>query len=130
MEFGRERYLKQLLEREHNGLIKVITGMRRSGKSFLMNELFYRALIKKGVSDGQIIRFAFDMDEDIDLLEDYFPDEPTHTRYRTILSAAGRSSVVGRLHGHIEWFPQTSESGCLCDGIQFPVFIFGYCYRI
>ena len=77
MEFGRERYLKQLLEREHNGLIKVITGMRRSGKSFLMNELFYRALIKKGVSDGQIIRFAFDMDEDIDLLEDYFPDEPT-----------------------------------------------------
>ena len=47
MEFGRERYLKQLLEREHNGLIKVITGMRRSGKSFLMNELFYRALIKK-----------------------------------------------------------------------------------
>ena len=77
MEFGRERYLKQLLEREHNGLIKVITGIRRSGKSFLMNELFYRALIKKGVSDGQIIRFAFDMDEDIDLLADYFPDEPT-----------------------------------------------------
>ena len=77
MEFGRERYLKQLLEREHNGLIKVITGMRRSGKSFLMNELFYRALIKKGVSDGQIIRFAFDMDEDIDLLADYFPAERT-----------------------------------------------------
>jgi AAA+ ATPase superfamily predicted ATPase len=40
MEFGRERYLKLLLEREHNGLIKVITGMRRNGKSFLMNELF------------------------------------------------------------------------------------------
>ena len=77
MEFGRERYLKQLLEREHNGLIKVITGMRRSGKSFLMNELFYRILIRKGISEGQIIRFAFDMDEDIDLLEPYFPDEPT-----------------------------------------------------
>lgn len=40
MEFGRERYLKQLLEREHNGLIKVITGMRRSGKSFLMDIAF------------------------------------------------------------------------------------------
>ena len=45
MEFDREKYVKQLLEREHNGLIKVITGMRRSGKSFLMNELLYRALI-------------------------------------------------------------------------------------
>ena len=77
MEFGRERYLKQLLEREHNGLIKVITGMRRSGKSFLINELFYRVLIRKGVSEKQIIRFAFDMDEDIDLLESYYPDEPT-----------------------------------------------------
>ena len=77
MEFGREKYVKQLLDREHNGLIKVITGMRRSGKSFLMNELFYRVLIEKGISAGQIIRFAFDMDEDIDLLEAYFPDEPT-----------------------------------------------------
>ena len=77
MEFGRERYLKQLLEQEHNGLIKVITGMRRSGKSFLMNELFYRVLIRKGVSEKQIIRFAFDIDEDIDLLESYFPNEPT-----------------------------------------------------
>ena len=77
MEFGRERYLKQLLEREHNGLIKVITGMRRSGKSFLINELFYRVLIQKGVAERQIIRFAFDMDEDIALLESYYPDEPT-----------------------------------------------------
>ena len=51
--------------------------MRRSGKSFLMNELFYRILIRRGISEGQIIRFAFDMDEDIDLLEPCFPDEPT-----------------------------------------------------
>lgn len=36
MEFDREKYVRQLLEREHNGLIKVITGMRRSGKSFLI----------------------------------------------------------------------------------------------
>lgn len=77
MEFARERYLKQLMEREHNGLIKVITGMRRCGKSFLMNELFYRALIRKGIPERQIIRFAFDMDEDIDLLEPFFSDEPT-----------------------------------------------------
>ena len=51
--------------------------MRRAGKSFLMNELFYRALIRKGIPERQIIRFAFDMDEDIDLLEPFFSDEPT-----------------------------------------------------
>ncbi len=77
MEFLRERYIQQLLDREHNGLIKVITGMRRSGKSYLMNELFYRALIGKGIPEDHILRFAFDMDEDIDLLEPYFPEEPT-----------------------------------------------------
>ena len=90
MEFDRGRYLKQLLEREHNGLIKVITGMRRSGKSFLLNELFYRTLIEKGISEGQIIRFAFDMDEDIDLLESYFPDEPTRVlneRHEYVINA-------------------------------------------
>ena len=58
MEFGREHYLIKLQEREHNGLIKVITGMRRSGKSFLMNELFYRILIRRGISERQIVRFA------------------------------------------------------------------------
>ena len=77
MEFARERYLKQLMEREHNGLIKVITGMRRCGKSFLMNELFYRALIRKGIPERQIIRFAFDSDEDIDLLDAYISEEST-----------------------------------------------------
>ena len=77
MEIKRDYYLNKLISKKHNGLIKVITGMRRCGKSFLMNELFYRALIRKGIPERQIIRFAFDMDEDIDLLEPFFSDEPT-----------------------------------------------------
>ncbi len=77
MEFARARYLQMLLQRRWNGLIKVITGMRRSGKSYLMNELFYSELIKLDVRKTQIIRFAFDSDEDLDLLEPYFPEEPT-----------------------------------------------------
>lgn len=77
MNFARERYLRQLKLREHNGLIKVITGMRRSGKSFLMNVLFYEELIGQGVPENRIIRFAFDSDEDIDLLDAYLPEEPT-----------------------------------------------------
>ena len=76
MIFPRERYLNKLIRRKHNGLIKVITGMRRCGKSFLMNELFLQHLRQVGVPDYRIIRFAFDSDEDLDLLEPYFPEEP------------------------------------------------------
>lgn len=77
MEFPRERYMQMLLQRRWNGLIKVITGMRRSGKSYLMNELFYSELIRQKVQKTQIIRFAFDSDEDLDMLEPFFPEEPT-----------------------------------------------------
>ncbi len=76
MVFPRERYLQKLIGRKHNGLIKVITGMRRSGKSFLLNELFFGHLHREGVPDSRILRFAFDSDEDLDLLEPYFPEEP------------------------------------------------------
>lgn len=76
MIFPRERYLDQLMSRKHNGLIKVITGMRRCGKSFLMNEIFFHQLQKDGVPENRIIRFAFDSDEDLDLLESYLPEEP------------------------------------------------------
>ncbi len=77
MEYSREKYLNRLIDRKQNGLIKVITGARRAGKSYLMNELYYRHLLNEGVPSANIIRFAFDSDEDIDLLDSYFMDEPT-----------------------------------------------------
>ncbi len=43
---------------KNNGMAKVITGVRRSGKSFLMNELFYQYLVDQGVNRNHIIRFA------------------------------------------------------------------------
>lgn len=82
MIFPRERYLQKLISRKHNGLIKVITGMRRSGKSFLLNELFLQHLLQEGVPESRIVRFAFDSDEDLDLLESYFPDEPVRKEIR------------------------------------------------
>lgn len=77
MEYSREKYINRLIERKGNGLIKVITGARRAGKSYLVNELFYKYLLNSGVPSTNIIRFAFDADEDIDLLESYFPEETT-----------------------------------------------------
>lgn len=50
MGFRRDVYLKRLIVRENNGLIKIITGTRRAGKSYLMNRIFYEYLKNKGVS--------------------------------------------------------------------------------
>ncbi len=77
MEFKRDKYLNELLDKRKNSLIKVITGARRSGKSYLINNIFYRELLSLGIPEETIIRFSFDNDEDIDLLDKYFPDEPT-----------------------------------------------------
>lgn len=56
----RDTYLNRLIQRKHNGMIKVITGIRRCGKSFLLNTLFYQHLLSSGVKDDHIIKFAFD----------------------------------------------------------------------
>lgn len=49
MEIKRNEYLNRLIVRKHNGFIKVITGVRRSGKSYLLNTLFYSHLIAEGI---------------------------------------------------------------------------------
>ncbi len=77
MEFKRDKYLNELVSKKDNSLIKVITGARRCGKSYLMNNLFYKKLLSLGVQENFIIRFSFDNDEHLDRLDDYFPEEPT-----------------------------------------------------
>lgn len=56
MEIKRDRYLKQLIESRQNGFVKVVTGIRRCGKSYLLNVLFYHYLLENGVTDDHIIR--------------------------------------------------------------------------
>ena len=68
MEIKRDFYLNKLIKRKHNGLIKIITGIRRCGKSYLLNNLFYHHLLESGIDDDHIIRFAFDSADDLSMI--------------------------------------------------------------
>ena len=68
----RDDYLRRLIDKKENGLIKVITGIRRCGKSFLLFNLFYDYLIDSGVNEEQIITIALDDDLFVDYRD---PDE-------------------------------------------------------
>lgn len=68
MEINRDFYLNKLISRKNNGLIKVITGIRRCGKSYLLNTIFFNYLINNGVDESHIIRFAFDSADDLYLI--------------------------------------------------------------
>lgn len=65
MEIKRDYYLNKLIRKMDNGFIKVITGIRRSGKSYLLNNIFYNYLIENGVDENHIIKFAFDSGQDL-----------------------------------------------------------------
>lgn len=76
--FDRTYYLNELIDKENNGLVKVITGIRRCGKSFLLNNIFYNYLISiQNVKPDHIIRYAFDNEEDISLLDEFLVEQPT-----------------------------------------------------
>lgn len=61
----RKQYLDQLISKKENGMIKVITGIRRCGKSYLLFEIYHQYLNSIGVDDGHIIELALDDDENI-----------------------------------------------------------------
>lgn len=60
MEFARENYIAKLSSLKHNGLIKIVTGLRRVGKSYLLFNLYRQHLIKNGVQENQIIDIQLD----------------------------------------------------------------------
>lgn len=65
----RDLYLNRLIERRENGLIKVITGIRRCGKSYLLFKLYYQYLLDSGIEASRIIRIPLD-DDDYEELRD------------------------------------------------------------
>ena len=60
MRIKRDLYLNRLISRKNNGLIKIVTGVRRCGKSYLLFELFHEYLVDNGVDESHIIEVALD----------------------------------------------------------------------
>ena len=79
MKIKRDYYLNQIHNRENNGLIKVITGIRRSGKSYLVFKLFFNELLQRGIERNHII------DISLDKIENDYLREP-HTLFNHIKS--------------------------------------------
>ena len=76
MEIKRDRYLKKLIDSRQNGFIKVVIGIRRCGKSYLLNVLFYHYLLDNGVTDDHIIRIDLE-----DRMNKEFRNPDTMLRY-------------------------------------------------
>ena len=68
IEIKRDAYLKKMIDKQNNGLVKIITGIRRCGKSYLLNTIFYNYLIETNIYQDNIIKFAFDSAEDLKLI--------------------------------------------------------------
>lgn len=81
---ARDRYLKKLIDRKENGMIKVITGIRRCGKSYLLFHLYYNYLLSIGIKKENIISIALDEEE--------------NDKYRDVkeLSMYIRSKIINR----------------------------------
>jgi predicted AAA+ superfamily ATPase len=80
MEIKRDQYLERLIRKKGNGLIKVVTGMRRCGKSYLLFHLFKEHLLQEGVREDHILEIAFDAFEnkrfqDPNVLYPYLKDQ-------------------------------------------------------
>ena len=76
MEIKRDYYLNQLIDRIDNGLIKIITGIRRCGKSYLLDPIFKTYLMNQGIDKSHIIKLDLDERENLkyknpDLLNEY-----------------------------------------------------------
>lgn len=75
MIFKREKYLNKLILYKDTNLVKIISGLRRVGKSFLLNNIFYNYLINNGVNEDNIIRFSFENIYDLEKLNEFNKDE-------------------------------------------------------
>ena len=90
MEIKRARYLNKLISRRNNGLIKVITGIRRCGKSYLLFHLYRDYLLSEGIPEGNIICIPLD---DIDY-EPYCDPRALNEYIKSKITAHGQSYYI------------------------------------
>ena len=114
MEISRDVYLNRLITRKQNGFVKVITGIRRCGKSYLLNTIFYDHLISSGVSDDHIIVFAFDSAEDLMKIG----EDPLQFDNTRETAKADPKKFIGYINARIK---DKAVYYLLLDEIQFPV---------
>ena len=69
MVIKRDIYIQKLISRKDNGAIKVITGVRRCGKSYILFNLYYEYLRSLGITEDHVVKIAFDSDEHEELLD-------------------------------------------------------------
>lgn len=80
MEIKRDYYLNKLINKQNNGLIKIVTGIRRCGKSYLLDPMFKNYLLSEGVKEDHIIKMDLDIREnkkylDPDVLNSYIKEK-------------------------------------------------------
>ena len=107
MEIKRDRYLNLLISKKHNGLIKVITGMRRCGKSYLLFTLFKDYLLSEGIEKSHIIEIAFDAYEnkqyrDPDVLYPYLKEKIKEIRQVVSLPPYIISSILSEIQNELK----------------------------
>ncbi len=103
MEIERNAYLRQLILRKNNGMIKVITGIRRCGKSFLLFNIFKKHLMENGVSEDHIIEIALDGIENEELRN-------PKTCYRYVKTALKDKESYYLLLDEIQFMPRFEEA--------------------
>lgn len=109
MEIRRDKYLNDLIIRKGNGMIKIVTGIRRCGKTFLVFDLFVRHLIESGVPEDHIIALALDdranaRYRDVDILYDYLMEKIDSDRetYYVLLDEIQYAITAKELRGKDE----------------------------
>lgn len=79
----RDKYLRQLIKRLNNGKIKIVTGIRRCGKSVLINEIFYEFLLSQNIAEDHIIPYKNDLGILFIGIKDFLLQKETSFRWDT-----------------------------------------------
>lgn len=116
MRIIRDKYLNEIIERKNNGLVKVITGLRRSGKSYLVFNIYKQYLLDNEVNEKQIICFAFDNKEDLLKLDKYYPKQ------KTLMYDSRKKNYTVNANKFIQYVKDNTPGDCqyylLLDEIQ------------